>query len=104
MPDGKYAVTLSQTAPKLTQPRDENDYFSKEQVELWGVDGFWGMPHFPKTEYYRLSSSKLNKEAGFFEFLIPTFPLNMKQLGIQNVLWPQALCSATFASIFSPSP
>lgn len=76
MPDGKYTVTLSQVIPKLTQPRDENDYFTKEQIELWGVDGFWGMPHFPKTEYYRLTTSRLNKDAGIFEFLIPTFPHN----------------------------
>ena len=68
MPDGKYTVTLSQVIPKLTQPRDENDYFTKEQLELWGVDGFWGIPHFPKTEYYRLTTSRLNKDAGIFEF------------------------------------
>ena len=74
IPDGKYLIILERALPKLTIPGSENDYFSNEQVQLWGVDGFWGMPHFPKTEYYRLVTSKLKNGVGFYEFLIPTFP------------------------------
>lgn len=74
IPDGEYLVLLEEVSPKLTTPGSETDYFSNEQVELWGIDGFWGMPHFPKTEYYRLSSSRLSKDIGVYEFLVPTFP------------------------------
>jgi len=74
IPDGKYIVLLEKACPNLTKAGSGNDYFSNEQVALWGVDGFWGMPHFPKTEYYRLASSQFKKGAGFYEFLVPTFP------------------------------
>ena len=43
-------------------------------MALWGIDGFWGMPHFPKTEYYRLRTMVMNGDRGLFEFLIPMFP------------------------------
>lgn len=32
------------------------------------------MPHFPKTEYYRLSTQSLPAQRSLFEFLVPTFP------------------------------
>lgn len=76
IPDGKYIVLLSEVLPVLTYPGDEKDYFSHEQVELWGMDAFWGMPHFPKTEYYRLTTKNINEDTGYYEFLIPTFPHN----------------------------
>ncbi len=74
IPDGKYLVSLSQIQPQLSAPLSDQDYFSHEQVDLWGIDGFWGLPHNPKTEYYRLNSKVLKEQRGFFEFLIPTFP------------------------------
>jgi hypothetical protein len=74
IPDGKYLVTLSQIQPQLSSPLSDQDYFSHEQVDLWGMDGFWGLPHNPKTEYYRLTSKILKEQRGFFEFLVPTFP------------------------------
>ena len=76
IPDGKYIVTLYQVTPRLIEPSDEDDYFSKEQVDLWGIDSFIGKPHSPMTEYFRLTTSKLNNSEGLFEFLIPTFPHN----------------------------
>ena len=62
--------------PSLVYPGSKEDYFIYEQVELWGVDAFWGLPHFPKTEYYRLTSKEFVAGLGLFEFLIPTFPHN----------------------------
>ncbi|WP_161634949.1 hypothetical protein [Leptolyngbya sp. Heron Island J] len=76
IPMGEYRVLLLRIAPILVTPGDKNDYFTHEQVSLWGVDGFWGMPHFPKTEYYRLEKRILSDGQGIFEFLIPTFPHN----------------------------
>jgi hypothetical protein len=84
MPNGKYNVLLTRIIPKLVRPTDPQDYFSKEQIDLWGVDGFWGLPHYPKTEYYRLSTRLLKDRGALYEFLIPTFPhtwLDQERLG-----------------------
>ena len=58
------------------RPGDKNDYFAHEEIDTWGLDGFWGMPHFPKTEYYRLTTETLSNNRLLFEFLIPMFPSN----------------------------
>lgn len=71
IPTGKYKVLLQTILPKLVQPGESGDYFKEEQVTLWGIDGFRGQPHFPKTEYYRLLTTSLNDGRGLFEFLIP---------------------------------
>jgi hypothetical protein len=76
MPTGKYQVFLLSIVPKLVYPKGPEDYFEKERVELWGIDPFWGLPHHPKTEYYRLSTQLLKDGRAFYEFLIPTFPQN----------------------------
>ena len=52
------------------------DYFVKEQIDLWGVDGFWGLPHNPMTEYYRTEKVRLDKDAGLFHFGVPIYPHN----------------------------
>lgn len=74
IPSGEYQIPLSRAIPRLVSPGDKNDYFVHEQVSLWGVDRFWGMPHFPKTEYYRLATKPLLDRRRLFEFLIPMFP------------------------------
>ena len=76
MPAGKYKVLLMRIDPKLVRPADPDDYFAKEQIDLCGVDSFWGLPHYPKTEYYRLSTKLLNHRGALYEFLIPTLPHN----------------------------
>ena len=73
VPDGKYKVLLQDIQPRLVIPREEADYFTKEQVTLWGVDA-WEPPHFPHTEYYRLKTKTISDGKGFFEFLVPMFP------------------------------
>jgi hypothetical protein len=72
LPNGNYIAVFSEIHPNLCVPGDKRDYFSHEQVTLWGIDGFWGLPHFPKTKYYRLRTCRRN-DAGLFEFLIPIF-------------------------------
>lgn len=76
VPDGKYKLLLQDIRPRLVKPGEKADYFTDEQVALWGVNGFWGMPHFPKTEYYRLQTKQMKKGRGLFEFLVPMFPHN----------------------------
>jgi len=74
MPIGKYRVGLFDVSPRLVTPGTNLDYFTTEQVQLWGLDSFWGFPHHPKTEYYRLGSLPFNDENWLYEFLIPMFP------------------------------
>jgi hypothetical protein len=76
MPTGKYQVLLMRIVPKLVYPNGPEDYFKNEGVDLWGIDPFWGLPHYPKTEYYRPSSQKMDGRAALYEFIIPTFPQN----------------------------
>jgi hypothetical protein len=74
LPNGDYIVILGRMAPKLVLPSDQNDYFCHEQVQLWGIDPFWGLPHHPRTEYYRTDSKVIDGDKGFFEFVVPMFP------------------------------
>lgn len=74
LPVGKFTPILWQWKPSLVTPGTASDYFAKEQIELWGLDGFWGLPHSPKTEYYRASSIRLDKTSGLFHFGVPIYP------------------------------
>ena len=74
VPNGTYRVLLQQVTPTLVKPGTPEDYFTKEAVELWGLDPFLGRPHHPQTEYYRLTSRPLPAERSLYEFLIPMFP------------------------------
>lgn len=74
LPDGDYEFSLRRMTPRLISPGDENDYFVREETELWGIDGFWGLPHNPKTKYYRGSDHKIGDGEHLYEFLIPMFP------------------------------
>ena len=76
MPNGKYQVLLMRMVPRLVYPNSAEDYFEKERIDLWGIDPFWGLPHYPKTEYYRPSSQIMEGRAALYEFIIPTFPQN----------------------------
>ncbi|HEV2113334.1 MAG TPA: hypothetical protein VGR50_04240 [Terriglobales bacterium] len=75
-PAGDYLVALMSFTPKLVTPCIPDDYFSKEVVDLWGIEGFWGLPHYPKTEYYRTGSLVFDGREQLFEFVIPMFPHN----------------------------
>lgn len=83
IPNGDYIVSLNETSISLTAPGSPSDYFEKEQVELWGIDPFFGLPHYPKTEYYRADTQLFNGTSCLFEFVIPMFPqcwLNKQRL------------------------
>ncbi|MHA6250394.1 hypothetical protein [Oceanobacillus sp. CAU 1775] len=53
LPTGEYEVSLIEVTPKLVELGTKEDYFFNEQVQIWGIDGFWGLPHSPKVKYYR---------------------------------------------------
>ncbi|HLL56622.1 MAG TPA: hypothetical protein VK359_01730 [Rubrobacteraceae bacterium] len=74
VPGGSYRVNLLQLSPTLVTPGTELDYFAHEQAALWGTDAFWGLPHHPKTEYYRAASIPLGGSRRLFEFVVPMFP------------------------------
>jgi hypothetical protein len=76
LPAGGYNVLLLNCAPRLVLPAKDGDYFFEEQVALWGIDGFWGLPHYTKTEYYRTDLVKMSNRRGLFEFVVPMFPKN----------------------------
>jgi hypothetical protein len=75
-PSGIYKVMLLSFVPRLIVPSQEGDYFFEEQVHLWGIDSFWGMPHYAKNEYYRTAAAKISNKGGLFEFVVPMFPKN----------------------------
>ena len=76
LPEGDYVVSLLEVVPDLVLPGSGSDYFAKEQIELWGMDPFWNLPHCPKTEYYRSRTKDLGERRKLFEFVVPMFPGN----------------------------
>lgn len=103
IPDGTYYVFCSKVTPRLVSPHKIGDYFFEEQIELWGKEPFWGLPHFPKTEYYRLQTTVMSNKRCFFEFLIPMFPpgwLDKDQLSYyQNLLIQEKTPAAVTLSL-----
>lgn len=78
LPAGDYAPFYMRVPVKLVAPGQPDDYYAEEQVATWGVDEFWGLPHDPRTEYYRgrvlpLTPLKYGNRA-IFEFVVPMFP------------------------------
>lgn len=78
LPAGEYLPFYAQVPVRLVAPGGPGDYYSGEQIATWGVDTFWGLPHDPRTEYYRgrevpLSPLQYGNRA-IFEFLVPMFP------------------------------
>jgi len=82
LPDGEYVVSLLEITPASVLPGSSSDYFTHEQVALWGIDGFWNLPHHPKIEYYRSRTSDLGEKRKLFEFIIPMFPPNWLQTDV----------------------
>jgi hypothetical protein len=73
-PSGDYSAMLVECVPRRVMPSEPGDYFREEQVTLWGVNGFWGLPHYTKTEYYRTEPISMTNARRLFEFVIPMFP------------------------------
>ena len=76
LPKGEYIASLLEVSPCKVSLGSRSDYFSTEQVELWGTDGFWNLSHHPKIEYYRSSTKDFGGGRRLFEFIVPMFPQN----------------------------
>lgn len=76
LPKGDYIVSLLGVNPRKVSLGSESDYFSNEQIKLWGVDGFWNLPHHPEIEYYRSLAKDFGGQKKLFEFILPMYPEN----------------------------
>jgi len=74
LPLGEYMACLAETDLKIVRPGQEQDYFIKEQIDLWGEDTFWGLPDHPHVPYYRAGDMQLGQDAWLFNFVVPMFP------------------------------
>jgi hypothetical protein len=74
LPAGGYRVSSQTTLPQLITLGTPADYFVGEQIDLWGIDSFWALPHHPRIAYYRGRSISLSGGRQLFEFIIPMFP------------------------------
>ncbi|MGW9415828.1 hypothetical protein [Arthrobacter cupressi] len=74
LPGGSYVPMLLRLQPQLVFPGRAGDYFSEEQVDTWGVSGFWGLPEYPQTPYYRTWQAPVDSSAHAFEFVVPMVP------------------------------
>jgi hypothetical protein len=72
LPQGCYRVILRSVRPTLVMPCDDRDYFRVEHRELFGVDSYYGVPHSPRTPYYRCPGFHVaSPESPLFEFIVP---------------------------------
>lgn len=65
---------LLSVQPRLVLPAHSGDYFSEEQVATWGLNGFWGLPEYPRTPYFRTFETAVDADAHLFEFIVPMVP------------------------------
>jgi hypothetical protein len=71
LPKGRFTVVVTDARPRLAMPASEFDYFSNEGPNLFGVDTFYGVPHSPKTPYYRLGEERVPPKGMLFKLGIP---------------------------------
>lgn len=76
LPKGDYFCAILEINPYKVSLGEKSDYFANEQVETWGIDGFWNLPHYPKIEYYRSLTKNISETERLFEFIVPMFPEN----------------------------
>ena len=76
IPAGSYRANFIELTPDAVELGTNNDYFVKEQQAVWGLDGFWGLPHDPRVPYYRASSRAISATQRLFEFVMPMYPRN----------------------------
>jgi len=74
LPEGDYLAILLEADLQATRPGAINDFFAREQIELYGVDTFWDLPHDPRTPYYLASKAPIGERAKLFHFVVPMFP------------------------------
>jgi hypothetical protein len=98
IPRGEYRACLLDLRPELVWPGGDRDYFSEEHVELFGFDSWWGLPHYPRTPYYRAGDVALSDAQRLFEFVVPLVPR------ASSTRWSsRSTCVATLAALLSRS-
>jgi hypothetical protein len=65
---------LLQVEPRLVTPSGPGDYFCEEQLNTWSIDGFWGLPEYPATPYYRTYETSVDANSHLYEFVVPMVP------------------------------
>lgn len=73
LPLGEYEVLLADATLQQASAGDANDYFSHEQIELWGENHFQGLPHNLHATYYRAGDRDLGQGRTLFNFIVPIF-------------------------------
>jgi hypothetical protein len=76
IPAGQYRVFSLNVRPRFVKVGTDADYFVKEDIETFGIDSFWGLPHHPKINYYREVDVEIDDKRKLFGFLIPIVPEN----------------------------
>lgn len=74
LPKDDYVVCLAEHELSLVRPGEEDDFYRKEQIALYGIDSFWDLPHDPRVPYYRTGGRNLGGHAALFQFVVPMFP------------------------------
>jgi len=83
LPEGEYVTLLAETSVDLVKPGDPTDYFVREQVDLWGEDKFYCLPHDPRVPYYRAGDLRIGERRHLFNFVVPMYPA--KQLTFRTL-------------------
>jgi hypothetical protein len=74
LPQEEYLAFLGEATVRLVYPSGEGDYFSEEQIALWGEDKFWCLPHDPRIPYFRAGESEIGESRVLFNFVVPMYP------------------------------
>jgi hypothetical protein len=74
LPNEVYTLLLVDLHPRLVEPRTPDDYFVNEQVDLWGIDDFWGVAHYTKVPYYRADDRDMAPGSRLSQFVVPMVP------------------------------
>ena len=74
LPEGDYISLLLEADLQPARPGSANDFFASEQIQLYGLDPFWDLPHDARTPYYRAGEAFVKDKAALFHFVAPMFP------------------------------
>lgn len=74
LPEGEYLTLLAETDLNLVIPNAKGDYFCEDQIELWGEDKFWCLPHDPRIPYFRAGDLDIGESRKLYNFIVPMYP------------------------------
>lgn len=74
LPEGQYIALLGEAPVRIVFPQGEGDYFSEDQIALWGEDRFWCLPHDPRVPYFRAGEMDIGESRRLYNFVVPMYP------------------------------